>query len=121
VVTSRDRLDGLVARDGAARLTLDGLRPDDARQLLARMLGTDRAGAEPGAVAELARLCGHLPLALRLAGAHLSARPDVTIASYADGLAAPLALAPLARAPLPKGRGAGLARVSTRTGLSWTG
>jgi DNA-binding SARP family transcriptional activator len=89
VVTSRDRLDGLVARDGAARLALDGLRPDDARQLLARMLGNDRAGAEPAAVAELAQRCGHLPLALRLAGAHLSAHPDVTVAGYTDGFAVP--------------------------------
>jgi DNA-binding SARP family transcriptional activator len=86
VVTSRDRLDGLVARDGAARLSIDALLPDDARRLLARMLGADRAGAEPAAVAELARLCGHLPLALRLAGAHLSARTDVSIAGYTDGL-----------------------------------
>jgi len=58
VVTSRDRLDGLVARDGAARVTLDVLRPAAARRLLTRIVGPDRVDAEPDAVAELARLRG---------------------------------------------------------------
>jgi len=41
VVTSRDRLTGLVAIDGAHRLTLDVLAPQEAVGLLARVLGSE--------------------------------------------------------------------------------
>jgi DNA-binding SARP family transcriptional activator/tetratricopeptide (TPR) repeat protein len=73
VVTSRDRLDSLVVHEGAARLRLEPLPPDEAQALLARGIGADRAAADPGSVAELARLCAHLPLALRIAAANLAA------------------------------------------------
>jgi len=82
VVTSRDQLAGLIALDGAGRLTLDVLTPDESAALLSRILGEDRVGAEPGAVAELARLCAYLPLALRIAAANLIGRPNHTIAGY---------------------------------------
>jgi DNA-binding SARP family transcriptional activator/tetratricopeptide (TPR) repeat protein len=75
VVTSRHRLGGLVARDGARRLPLGVLTPDEARDLLARLLGADRVAARPNAAAELARLCGYLPLAVRIAAANLGTRP----------------------------------------------
>lgn len=87
LITSRDRLDGLVAVDGAVRVLLDVLDPVEAETLLTRLLGIDRAGAEPGAVARLARLCDHLPLALRIAAANLTARPKITIAGYTAQLA----------------------------------
>ncbi len=64
VVTSRDRLSGLVARDGARRISLDVLSPDEAGDLLTRVLGAGRTRAEPDACAELGRLCSYLPLAL---------------------------------------------------------
>ncbi|HET9137790.1 AfsR/SARP family transcriptional regulator, partial [Actinophytocola sp.] len=67
LVTSRDPLCGLVARDGAHRVALDALTPDEARALLARILPS----ARPDAIAELARLCAHLPLTLRTAAANL--------------------------------------------------
>jgi hypothetical protein len=50
--------------------------------LLIRLLGADRVRAELGALAELARLCAHLPLALRIAAANLADHPTVAIASY---------------------------------------
>lgn len=81
-VTSRDRLDGLVARDGASRLTLEALSPDDARTLLTGIVGTQRVAAEPDASAEVARLCDHLPLALRIAAANLAAYPTRSIVDY---------------------------------------
>src|SRR5205823_10796551 len=71
VVTSRDALADLVAGDGARLLTLDVLAPDEAGDLLARILGDGRVAAEPAATAELARLCAYLPLALRIAAANL--------------------------------------------------
>ncbi|MFI5591796.1 BTAD domain-containing putative transcriptional regulator [Amycolatopsis sp. NPDC051758] len=69
LVTSRHRLDELVARTGARSLALAQLREDDSRALLTALLG-ERATAEPEAADELARLCGHHPLALRIAAAN---------------------------------------------------
>ena len=80
LITSRDRLAGLVARDGARRLTLDLLTPGDAEAMLAGMLGAARVAAEPRAAEELAAACGYLPLALRIAAADLADRPEHSIA-----------------------------------------
>jgi DNA-binding SARP family transcriptional activator len=82
LVTSRDRLGGLMARDGARPLTLDVLTDDEAHHLLATLLGATRVTAEPRATAEVARLCGNLPLALRLAAANLATHPRSSIADY---------------------------------------
>jgi tetratricopeptide (TPR) repeat protein len=82
VITSRDSLSGLVAREGAHRISVEVLPPEEARLLLARTIGDVRVAAEPGAAGELARLCAHLPLALRIAAAHLTGRPEQTISSW---------------------------------------
>jgi DNA-binding SARP family transcriptional activator len=87
VVTSRDRLTGLVARDGARRLRLNTLAPDESRSLLRNMLGADRVDAEPAAVDRLAEVCGHLPLALRIAGAQLADEPWRSVSDHATRLA----------------------------------
>nr|WP_225954980.1 transcriptional regulator [Kibdelosporangium phytohabitans] len=86
VVTSRDRLTGLVAEHGARRLLLDGLPEHDAVTLVARVLGPERVGAEPEAVARLCRLCEFRPLALRIAATHLLDQPELAIAAYAGEL-----------------------------------
>jgi tetratricopeptide (TPR) repeat protein/transcriptional regulator with XRE-family HTH domain len=86
LVTSRDRLTGLLARDGAHRLSLGVLDPEEAAELLARLLGPDRTQAEPEAAAELASACALLPLALRVAAATLADQPDRRIADYVDEL-----------------------------------
>jgi tetratricopeptide (TPR) repeat protein/transcriptional regulator with XRE-family HTH domain len=95
LVTSRDRLGGLVARDGARRLTLDVLSADEAEVLLGRILGRQRVTAEPEAVADLARRCAYLPLALRIAAANLADQPHRDIAGYVAELAADGPLAAL--------------------------
>jgi tetratricopeptide (TPR) repeat protein len=82
LVTSRDRLGGLIACDGARLLTLDVLAPGEAHALLAGILGRRRADAEPEALADLAGLCGFLPLALRIVAANLVVRPHASIAGY---------------------------------------
>jgi DNA-binding SARP family transcriptional activator/tetratricopeptide (TPR) repeat protein len=92
LVTSRDALGGGMA--GVHRLVLDVLAPDDARELLMQLLGEQRVAAEPAAAAELARLCAHLPLALRIAAANLP--DDERIADYAARLGAGDRLAVLA-------------------------
>jgi DNA-binding SARP family transcriptional activator len=86
VVTSRDHLGGLVARDGAVPLRLDVLTDDEACDLLAHLLGEPRVAAEPRQTADLAALCGNLPLALRIAAANLVARPHSTIEDHVHRL-----------------------------------
>jgi DNA-binding SARP family transcriptional activator/Tfp pilus assembly protein PilF len=85
VVTSRDSLAGLVARDGARRLDLDLLPPPDAIALLRELLGA-QADAEPDAVTQLAEQCARLPLALRVAAELAAARPAVPIATLVTEL-----------------------------------
>ena len=67
LITSRNALRGLIVLQGASPLSMDVLAANDSRALLAVMLGERAVRAEPEAVAELATLCAHLPLALRIA------------------------------------------------------
>ena len=76
VVTSRDAMTGLIARDGAARVELDLLPEDEAENLLRRLVGP-RAEADPRSLGVLAAQCCRLPLALRVA-AELAATRGAT-------------------------------------------
>ncbi|SEG98049.1 DNA-binding transcriptional activator of the SARP family [Nonomuraea solani] len=58
----------------------------DSVRLLALMTGQERVGAEAEAVGEIARWCGHHPLALRIAGARLAGRPDWSLARFGERL-----------------------------------
>ncbi|WP_170223218.1 AfsR/SARP family transcriptional regulator [Nonomuraea turkmeniaca] len=84
VITSRDPLATL---DNAHHLHLGRLDDSDAAELLARVVGPDRVGAEPEAAEEIVRLCGGFPLALRIAGARLAAHPDSALSDLAVRLA----------------------------------
>jgi tetratricopeptide (TPR) repeat protein len=86
LVTSRNRLSGLVARDGAHRLTLDVLPPAEAIALLARIIGSDRVAAEPAAAVTLTRLCGCLPLALRIIADRAAEHRHLTLNDLVDEL-----------------------------------
>ncbi|MEU1286796.1 BTAD domain-containing putative transcriptional regulator [Kitasatospora sp. NPDC005856] len=87
LVTSRDRLGGLVASDAARPVPLAELSSPQAVTLLAATLGPDLVAAEPEAAARLAGLCDGLPLALRLAAARLATGPARALAALADELA----------------------------------
>jgi DNA-binding SARP family transcriptional activator len=76
LVTSRRRLTSLEA---ARMLSLDLLPPDDALALFAAVAGADRTAAEPAPAREVLRLCGYLPLAIRICAARLAARPAWTV------------------------------------------
>ncbi|MGW1708207.1 AfsR/SARP family transcriptional regulator [Streptomyces sp. NPDC002206] len=76
LITSRVRLLDL---DGIEWHSLGTMAPKDSAALVTRMLGPDRVAAEPDATVELATLCGHLPLALRIATTRLRNRPRWTI------------------------------------------
>jgi tetratricopeptide (TPR) repeat protein/transcriptional regulator with XRE-family HTH domain len=86
VVTSRDSLPGLVARDGARRLDLDLLPAADAHALLRRLIGP-RVEAESNAAADLADRCARLPLALRVAAELAASRPSTPLAELVVELA----------------------------------
>jgi tetratricopeptide (TPR) repeat protein len=75
IVTSRSSLAGLVAREGATRVTLDVLTPEDAIRLLAEIIGDERIDADPESAARVAALCSYLPLALRVVAERVAGRP----------------------------------------------
>jgi tetratricopeptide (TPR) repeat protein/transcriptional regulator with XRE-family HTH domain len=85
LVTSRDGLAGLIARDGAVPVRLDLLPHDEAVALLTGLIG-ERAAADPDAAARLAACCCRLPLALRVAAELAIARPGVPLAVLAGEL-----------------------------------
>ncbi|MFG2039250.1 BTAD domain-containing putative transcriptional regulator [Dactylosporangium sp. NPDC048998] len=88
LVTSRSRLTGLVALDGAQPLLLDVLGRDEARRLLAHRLGEDRVAAEPGALDEIIAGCAGLPLALAIVAARAAINPRYTLGLLAGQLRA---------------------------------
>jgi hypothetical protein len=85
LVTSRDALTALMARDGARRVLLDALPPGEAVALLRALIGP-RVQAEPAAAARLADFCCCLPLALRVAAELAAARPAMSLAALAAEL-----------------------------------
>ena len=87
VVTSRRRLDGLVARGGARLLALTTLSSEASVRLLDFSTGHQRRSAEIDSLRRLAALCGHLPLALRIAAARLAASPQWTVEDLVSELA----------------------------------
>lgn len=83
LITSRRRLLALTA---TRSLSLDVLPPDDALHLLGAITGRHRLDAEPEATREVLDLCGNLPLAIRIVGARLAARPAWSITHLAERL-----------------------------------
>jgi DNA-binding SARP family transcriptional activator/Tfp pilus assembly protein PilF len=83
LITSRRALASLVH---AARVHLDMLGTREAVAVLGKLAGRGRVAAEREAAVEVARLCGCLPLALRIAGARLAARPGWRVRTLADRL-----------------------------------
>jgi DNA-binding SARP family transcriptional activator len=80
LVTSRSPLTGLI---GARQVRLLPLPSADALALLDLAGGPGRVGAEPEAAGEVVAACAGMPLAIRLAGALLAARPGLTLAGLA--------------------------------------
>lgn len=89
LITSRDRLDDLVTTHGAYRVPLDVVTDEEAVALL-RALIRDRCEREPDAIRHLSRLCGYLPLTLRVAAELVRSRPDVSLADLVGELASAL-------------------------------
>ncbi|MFY4721898.1 AfsR/SARP family transcriptional regulator [Streptomyces sp. LaBMicrA B280] len=84
VVTSRRRLTGL---PGARSVSLDVLPSDDAIALFQRRLGTG-GRSRAAEIADIVRVCGHLPLAVEIAASRLLARSSWTAADLLRQLTA---------------------------------
>ncbi|MFE3454938.1 BTAD domain-containing putative transcriptional regulator [Nonomuraea sp. NPDC059194] len=82
LITSRRRL---VDLDGAHVLSMECLPDDEAVALFTAIVG-QRAHDEPAEVLEVLRLCGFLPLAVRIAAARLRHRPRWTVGYLAGRL-----------------------------------
>ncbi|MFI0091761.1 AfsR/SARP family transcriptional regulator [Streptomyces bobili] len=82
LVTSRHALPGLIA-SGARPLRLEPPPADDARAMLARLIGADRAAAEPGAADEILLRSGRLPLALAVVAERAAGHREIPLADTA--------------------------------------
>ncbi|MFC9328177.1 BTAD domain-containing putative transcriptional regulator [Kitasatospora sp. NPDC057015] len=89
LVTSCSRLSGLT---GAQLVEIGGFSPEEGIELLGRIAGRGRVAADPDSADRILRACGFLPLAVRIAGARLAARPHWSLARLADLLDGPRCL-----------------------------
>jgi len=84
IVTSRHKLSDLV---GSRPIDLDVLDDTESAELFSRVVGSDRANAEPDATSDVLAVCAGLPLAIRIAGARLAARRNWSVRTLAGRLA----------------------------------
>lgn len=82
IITSRDSLRGLSVTHDVHNITLDVMTKKEGRALLLNVLGAKRSVNDLSILDEIAELCGYLPLALRLAAAHLTGRPELAISDF---------------------------------------
>ncbi|MFL6141167.1 MAG: tetratricopeptide repeat protein [Labedaea sp.] len=83
LITSRRGLTGL---DGTHDFPLETFEPAESLLLLGRHAGAERVRAEPDAARRLTDLCGHLPLAVAVAGRYLRSHPALSLSDLADRL-----------------------------------
>ncbi|GAB3711448.1 BTAD domain-containing putative transcriptional regulator [Amycolatopsis oliviviridis] len=88
LITSRHRLNGLLATHTAQPLPLGVLGTSEARGILARHLGASSLDADPRATEALLRHCAGLPLALAIVASRAAAHPGFPLAGFADELRA---------------------------------
>uniref|UniRef100_UPI002FDC0640 AfsR/SARP family transcriptional regulator n=1 Tax=Streptomyces sp. IBSBF 2806 TaxID=2903529 RepID=UPI002FDC0640 len=86
LVTSRDKLSGLVTLDGGYRVSCDVLDSAAALELISGAVGAEAVAADPDAATRLVELCDRLPLALCVAGSWIGDRPG-SIRAYVRDLA----------------------------------
>ncbi|MEW1657056.1 BTAD domain-containing putative transcriptional regulator [Streptomyces sp. NPDC093707] len=87
VVTSRNGLAGLIARDGARRIVLEGMGEEDGLRLFGRIVGEPFTVRHRPAVQRLVAACGGMPLALRIAATRIKVAPSPAdaLACFEDG------------------------------------
>ncbi|MGW4638173.1 tetratricopeptide repeat protein [Sphaerisporangium sp. NPDC004334] len=88
VVTSRRRLNGLAIQFGVERVGIGSMTAEESMAVLRTAVGEARTEAEAASLAALADLCGHLPLALRIAAERVAAHPHRPISELVEELTA---------------------------------
>ncbi len=83
LVTTRSRMPDLAS---TKLVDLNVLDDDEALKLFVKVVGEDRAAAEPEATAELLLACAGLPLAIRICAARLATRSGWSIQAMAERL-----------------------------------
>jgi hypothetical protein len=83
LVTSQRRLGGL---ESATHITLAPFDGEESRAFLGGVVGAKRVRNALAAADRIARACGGLPLALRIAGARLASRPHLSVDRFAARL-----------------------------------
>ncbi|MEU7573369.1 tetratricopeptide repeat protein [Micromonospora sp. NPDC049240] len=86
IVTSRSTLSALLSREGGRRLTVPLLSENEAVTLLHEVTSVYRTDDDPAELAELARLCARLPLALRIAAERAASRPLMPLSELIQDL-----------------------------------
>ncbi|MFI5938187.1 BTAD domain-containing putative transcriptional regulator [Actinoplanes sp. NPDC051494] len=86
LVTSRNRLSGMVVRHGARRITLGPLSEPESLHLLGITIGADRVRAEPDSARRLAALCDRSPFALQIAAEQAGSAPATRLEELAGQL-----------------------------------
>jgi tetratricopeptide (TPR) repeat protein/DNA-binding SARP family transcriptional activator len=86
LITSRQKLSKLAYRDDAYCITVPSLLVDEAIALLQLRIGYARVVNDLPAIHDLAALCSSTPLALRIAGEHVAARPDTPLSDLVQHL-----------------------------------
>ncbi|MGB3442741.1 MAG: tetratricopeptide repeat protein, partial [Actinophytocola sp.] len=84
LVTARTRLSELTGAHGVELAVFDA---EESTRLLAAVAGADRVVAEPTYAADIVEFCGHLPLAIRIAGTRLAGRRAWSLRTLRDRLA----------------------------------
>ncbi|WP_409469369.1 tetratricopeptide repeat protein [Streptomyces sp. HC307] len=84
LITSRKSLSDLDVTRPPVQVVLPD--EDDALGVLAHWAGQDRIAADPAVALQITRFCGRLPLALRIVGAKLKLRPDLSLAAMQERL-----------------------------------
>ncbi|WP_426566766.1 BTAD domain-containing putative transcriptional regulator [Angustibacter sp. McL0619] len=76
LVTSRQRMGGLVAREGARRLDVRPMADAECVELMSHLLGAELVAGQPDQVGQLIELCSRWPLALRIAAEQVLEHDD---------------------------------------------
>jgi DNA-binding SARP family transcriptional activator/tetratricopeptide (TPR) repeat protein len=84
LITARSRLPGLTGVHDV-ELAVFGAR--ESTRLLAAVAGAERVAAEAAHAADIVEFCGHLPLAIRIAGTRLAGRRAWSLRTLRDRLA----------------------------------
>ncbi|MBB5959560.1 tetratricopeptide (TPR) repeat protein [Saccharothrix tamanrassetensis] len=85
VIASRSQLSGLAARQTPYRFPIVPLDVEQSARLLSEHIG-ERAKTHKDTVLHLAKLCGGLPIALKMLAQYIAARPTVPLPAFAAQL-----------------------------------